>query len=238
MYAFTCYPECPVSSLNQCLKGHVWALKPLKLSRYKWHAAGIPSPGATTPQRRRGLQFSASIARKTVLEASCIHNYAFSASDLVGIAGEKIKDSMWSYHSVFYLTSRLYPTCSVLRWATFRGVCQNVCFWVELIISLKPRKVHSMDAGSSQPTTLRTSGRRLLKLFSWHVYPGFMGIRLTFVEYSAIVNHVSGLEMQRQKGWIVLKNTPPPPRKNRCRPYQLEFVQGGCAVLHSGCSTA
>ena len=82
-------------SLNQCYFGHVWALK---LSRLP---AGMQQVFLLlVRQHHRGtlLHFSAKIGEHrsvvVTLEASCIHNYAFSASDLVGIAGEKIRDCM------------------------------------------------------------------------------------------------------------------------------------------------
>lgn len=77
-------------SLNQCYFGNVWALK---LSRLP---AGMQQVFLLlVRQHHRGtlLHFSAKIGEHrsvvVTLEASCIHNYAFSASDLVGIAGER-----------------------------------------------------------------------------------------------------------------------------------------------------
>lgn len=75
-------------SLNQCYFGHVWALKLSRLpacSRYSFSWCDNTTE-APCPTFLRRLEHRSVVV---TLEASCIHNYAFSARDLVGIAGER-----------------------------------------------------------------------------------------------------------------------------------------------------
>ncbi len=105
-------------------------------------------------------------------EASCIHNYAFSASDLVGIAGEKIKDCMWSYHigiNSQYFTLYCIWHRDFIQLVLYSGgplseefvkmfATESWAFWIELI--RQPQTTESSFHGCRKLTAYYTQNQR------------------------------------------------------------------------------